>query len=235
MIGVNWTSSLYAAKMALPVADRPLVNTPRDQVIGLTKFLFNQARATVAHPMPSMPNWVGGQRANIRAAHRALALEVAGLQEDELEATLPCLVIYCRQFSRLPNLTRTILSELDLWLNHDHRNAKSGLIAQAYPNVEGDQGGVDNFVSVCSFVNEMQIGGELMIQRLFEGQYWLTAFDQMRAELSKVRTLVPKIQLRKAEPSELVKQSEVLINAQETFWNAYKAWLDCNLTNDQLR
>ena len=124
---------LYAAEMALP-------NTPRDQVINLTKFLFGQTRATIAHPVPSMPNWVGGNHANIRAAHRALALEVEGLQADELEASLPSLVIYCKQFSRLPNLTRIILSELDLWLNHEHRNDKAGLIAQAYPNQEGDQG-----------------------------------------------------------------------------------------------
>ena len=172
---------------------------------------------------------------NIRAAHRVLALEVEGLHADELEATLPTLVTYCRQFSRLPNLTRIILSELDLWLNHEHRNDKAGLIAQAYPNQEGDQNGIDNFVSICSFVSEVQLGGELMVSRLLQGQFWLSAFDQMRAELSKVRTLVPKIQLRKADTSELIKQSEVLITAQESFWTAYKAWLDCSLTEDQFR
>ena len=91
------------------------------------------------------------------------------------------------------------------------------MIAQAYPNQEGDQGGVDNFVSVCSFISEVELGGELMISRLLQGQFWLSAFDQMRAELSKVRTLVPKIQIRKADTSELIKQSEVLITAHESF------------------
>ena len=38
----------------------------------------------------------------------------------------------------------------------------------------------------------------------------------MQAELSEVRTLVPKVQLRKAEPSQLVEQAEgtVLVDVQ---------------------
>ena len=97
--------------------------------------------------------------ANIRAAHRALPLDVDGLQADQLEVSLANLVVYCKQFMRLPNLTRIILSELDLWLNHEHRAVKSGLIAEAYPNDEGDAGGVDTFVSFCAFVSEVQLGG----------------------------------------------------------------------------
>jgi hypothetical protein len=50
--------------------------------------------------------------ANIRAAHRALDLNVTGLEANQLEVNLANLVMYCRQFVRLPGLTRIILSEL---------------------------------------------------------------------------------------------------------------------------
>ena len=45
-------------------------NTPRDQVINLTKFLFGQTRATEENSVPAMPGWVRGNAATIRAAHR---------------------------------------------------------------------------------------------------------------------------------------------------------------------
>ena len=125
-----------------------LHNTPRDQVINLTKFVYGLSRATAVNPAPCIPNWVGGNAANIRAAHRALTLDVVGLEADQLEVGLANLVVYCRHFVRLPNLTRIILSELDLWLTHADRAAKSALITAAYPNEEGAAGAVDTFVSV---------------------------------------------------------------------------------------
>ena len=51
-----------------------LNNTHRDQVTNLTKFIFGITHATAVNPEPCMPNWVGGNAANIRAAHRALTL-----------------------------------------------------------------------------------------------------------------------------------------------------------------
>ena len=111
-----------------------LINTPRDQVINFTKFLYGQARATAVNPAPAIPGWVRGNVANIRAAHRALNLNVEGLEADQLEVNLANLVMYCRQFVRLPGLTRIILSELDIWLTHADRQAKSDLITAAYPN-----------------------------------------------------------------------------------------------------
>ena len=108
-------------------------NTPRDQVI------------------------------NLRVAHRALNLDVEGLEADQLEVTLAGLVIYCKQFMRLPNLTHIILSELDTWLNHADRQAKSGFIAAAYPNIEGADGGMYTFVAMCDFIKDAQLGGEMML------------------------------------------------------------------------
>ena len=205
-----------------------LANTPRDQVQGLTRFLYGQTRASQANPAPAIPDWVGGNAANIRTAHRALDLHVEGLEADQLNVTLADLVTYSRQFGRLPNLTRIILSELDTWLTHADRQTKSDRIAAAYPNEEGLAGGVDIFVSVCTFIKDVQLGGEMMVKRLLDGEFWVSSYDKMRAELSEVRTLVPKVQLRKAEPSQLVTQAEKLIASQEQFWNAYKAWLDCS-------
>ena len=74
---------------------------------------------------------------------------------------------------------------------------------------------MDPFVAVCEFMKDAQVGGELMLKRLLDGSFWVASYDQMRAELSEVRTLVPKVQLRKAEPSKLVEQAERLIAAQE--------------------
>ena len=90
-------------------------NTPRDQVINVRKFLYGQTRSTDVNPTPAIPGWVRGNVANIRVAHRALNLDVEGLEADQLEVTLANLVMYCKQFSRLPNLNRIILSELDTW------------------------------------------------------------------------------------------------------------------------
>ena len=132
-------------------------------------------------------------------------MDVEGLEADQLEVTLAGLVIYCKRFMRLPNLAHIILSELDT----------SGFIAAAYPNVEGADGGVDTFVAVCDFIKDAQVGGEKMLKRLLDGSIWVASYDQMRAELSEVRTFVPKVQLRKAEPSKLVEQAEKLIMAQE--------------------
>ena len=204
-------------------------------MINFTKFLYGQTRATAVNPAPAIPGWVRGNVANIRAAHRALDLNVTGLEADQLEVNLANLVMYCRQFVRLPGLTRIILSELDIWLTHADRQAKSALITAAYPNEEGAAGGVDTFVAVCEFVKDVQEGGELMLKRLLDGAFWIASYDEMRAELSEVRTLVPKVQLRKAEPSQLVEKAEKLIASQEQFWSAYKTWLDCDLTNDELR
>ena len=179
-------------------------NTPRDQVINLTKFLYNQTRATEDNPEPSIPNWVRGNVANMKAAHRTLNLDVEGLAADQLEGTMASLVQYCKQFMRLPNLTRIILAELDTWLNHEDRQVKSGLIAAAYPNTEGADGGIDTFVAVCEFLKDTQIGGEMMVKRLLDGSFWVASYDQMRAELSEVRTLVPKVQLRRCVQLSLV-------------------------------
>ena len=77
-------------------------NTPRDQVINLTKFLYGQTRATDENPAPSIPNWVRGNVANIRTAHRTLNLDVEGLADDQLEVTMASLVLYCKQFDYSP-------------------------------------------------------------------------------------------------------------------------------------
>ena len=106
-------------------------------------------------------------------------MDVEGLEADQLEVTLAGLVIYCKQFMRLPNLTRIILSELDTWLNHADCQAKSGFIAAAYPNVEGANGGVDTFVAVCDFIKDAQVGGEMMLKRLLDGSFWVASYDQM--------------------------------------------------------
>ena len=151
--------------------------TPRDQVTNLTKFLYGITRAIAANPEPSMPNWVGGNTANLRASHRALTLNVIGLEADQLEVSLATLVGYCKQFARLPNLTRIILSELDEWLTHVDRAAKSTLIAGAFPSEEGDGGGVDIFVSFCDFLKNVQVGGEMMVKWLLVGEFWFAAYD----------------------------------------------------------
>ena len=176
-----------------------------------------------------------GNVANIRTAHQNLNLDVEGLAADQLEVTMASLVLYCKQFLRLPNLTRIILLELDTWLNHEECQVKSGMIAAAYPNVEGADGGIDTFVAVCIFLKDTQMGGEMMVKRLLDGSFWVASYDQMRAELAEVRTLVPKVQLCKAEPSKLVEQAKKLIAAQEKFWAAYKSWLDCSLNPTELR
>ena len=204
-------------------------------MINFAKFLYGQTRATEVNPAPAIPGWVRGNVVNIRAAHRALDLNIEGLGADQLETNLANLVMYCRQFVRLPALTRIILSDLDTWLTHADRQAKSDFIAAAYPNVEGLAGGVDTFLALCEFVTDVQKGGELMLKRLLDGSFWVACYDEMRAELSEVRTLIPKVQLSKAEPSQLVKKAEKLIASQDKFWSAYKTWLDCDLEVDKFR
>ena len=169
------------------------------------------------NPAPAIPGWVRGNVANIRAAHRALNLNVEGLESDQLEVTLANLVMYCKQFMRLPNLTRFILSELDTWLTQADRQAKSGLIAAVYPNEEGADGGMDTFVAVCEFIKDAQVGGELMLKRLLDGSFWVASYDEMRAELSEVRTLVPNVQQRKAEPPKWWRRLKNLLHPRNSF------------------
>ena len=47
----------------------------------------------------------------------------------------------------------------------------------------------------------------------------------MKSLLTETKYLVPKVQLKKAEVSELVRKAEELIEAQEAFWNLYKVWI----------
>ena len=211
------------------------LNIPKDQVINFSKFLYGRTRATEANPAPAIPGWVGGNVANIRAAHRAVDLDIEGLGVDGLEASLQYLVMYCKQFLKQPILTRVLLSNLDTWLTHADRRVKSDFISTAYPNTDGVDGGADIFMAFCEFISDVQTGGALMITRLLDGTYWVTCYDEMRAELSEVRTLVPKVQFSKAEPSELVGKAEKLIASQEKFWSAYKAWLDVSLDIDKFR
>ena len=203
-------------------------NIPKDQVINFSKFLYGRTRATEVNPTPAIPGWVAGNVANIRTAHRAVNLDIEGLGVDVLETSLANLVVYCKQFLKQPILTRVLLSNLDTWLTHADRRVKSDFIATAYPNEEGLDGGVDIFMAFCEFISGVQKGGELMLTRLLDGDFWVTCYDEMRAELSEVRTLVPKVQLSKAEPSQLVEKAEKLIASQDKFWSAYKKWLDCD-------
>ena len=51
------------------------------------------------------------------------------------------------------------------------RAAQSTLIAGAFPNGDGDGGGVDTFVSFCDFVKNVQLGGDLMVKRLVDREF----------------------------------------------------------------
>ena len=56
----------------------------------------------------------------------------------------------------------------------------------------------------------------------------------MRSFLAETKTLVPKVQLRKAEASELVSKAELLIQWQDSFWSKYKTWLEQPFSPDDL-
>ena len=210
------------------------MNIPRDQVIAFTQFLFGMTRATDTNPRPCINTWVGGNVGPIRTKLRDLNVQIEGLEAETLEPTLASLVKYCRQYRRQPGLTRTLLTELDNWLTNADRTAKTDLINAAFPNEEAGAGVNDSFISFIDFVKDVQTGGELMLARYLDGSVWLDSYDKMRAYLSETKTLLPKVQLKKASTSELVTQAEKLITVQDQFWTHYKKWLEQTFSEPQL-
>ena len=73
-----------------------------------------------------------------------------------------------------------------------------------------------------------------MIDRYLKGAEWLDSIDKTRSYLAETKTLVPKVQLRKAQVSELVSKAELLIQSQDSFWSKYKTWLEQQFCLDDL-
>ena len=108
---------------------------------------------------------------------------------------------------------------------------KSGLIDAAYPNTEGGQAVNDAYVSFSSFLSDIVEGGTHLLKRYLNGSQWLDSHDKMRLVLTEVKTLLPKVQLKKSDVPSLVAKADQLIAAQDAFWNMYKTWVQESLVS----
>ena len=154
----------------------------------------------------------------------APAVEVPALPPDGFQNTLADLVRVVKHFNtQQPNLTCAVLTAIDTWLTAANQQAKAGRIDAVYPNAEGAQGANDSYVSFMEFVGEVVQGGDYFLNRYLNGTQWLDRYDEMKLVLAETKVLIPKVQLKKAEVSSLVQKAEVLISAQEDFWNLYRA------------
>ena len=98
-------------------------------------------------------------------------------------------------------------------------------ISAAFPNNLGHDGGVDNLISFTDFLTAARKACQAVSQRLSEGLEWFEQYNQMSLSLSKVRSLLPKVQLGLGERPDLVTESKTLVTSREKFWSLFETWM----------
>merc|ERR1712030_189622 len=121
---------------------------------------------------------------------------IAELPLGELVPTLPSLVKVLKHIlSRAPMLTRVLLNQIDHFLTDPARQPKTNRICQAFPNLEGFQGGADGDLSLVDCITAMLKGAELCLERHRSGMEWLDRLEKCKLQLHICATTVPKVTL----------------------------------------
>ena len=124
-----------------------------------------------------------------------------------------------------PKLTRGYTQQIRLmetWLSAAPQRNRMQRITAAFPNNLGHDGGVDNLISFTDFLTAARKACQAVSQRLSEGLEWFEQYNKMSLSLSKVRSLLPKVQLGLGERPDLVTESKTLVTSREKFWSLFE-------------
>ena len=200
-----------------------------EQAPVLLRFLFNRTRATNAQPRP-MLRWVGEEQQAIRDELNADGgIQLEEVVNNEVTNSIGDLTKLLTHFlDRQPKLTRGYSQQIRLmeaWLSAAAQRNKMQRISAVFPNNLGHDGGVDNFISFTDFLIDVRKACLAVSQRLSEGLEWFDQYNKMSFSLSKVRSLLPKVQLELGEKSELVSESKTVVSSREKFWTLFETWM----------
>ena len=174
------------------------------QTLGFVNFLYDQVATTVAQPNPVI-EWLAEPPQTLRNRWQALAIGLDDILADSLDNSLTGLIYLLGEFDkRLPNLTRRSHNQLVAYLEHADRQAKSTRIGNQFPNQEGDGGATDLWESFVMCLAWIQAGAEYVQKRREEAQTWLTQYDGVCGQLSKVKSLLPRVKIGSSKHSELL-------------------------------
>ena len=114
---------------------------------------------------------------------------------------------------------------MEAWLSNPGQRGKMERIGLAYPNTLGPAGGIDNLTAFTDYISDVFVACEIITKRLDEGQKWYSDYCSMSLSLSKVRSMLPKVQLSLGDKSELIEESRLLVNFRETFFAQFEVWV----------
>ena len=198
------------------------------QVPVLLRFLFNRTRATNTNPRPTL-RWVGEDQQAIRDELNGEDIQLEGVVNNEVTDSIDDLTKLLTHFlDKQPKLTRGFSQQIRLmetWLSAGGQRGKMQRISAAYPNNLGHDGEVDNLTSFTDFLATVRAACLAVSQRMSQGLAWFDQYNQMTHSLSRVRSLLPKVQLELGEKSELVSESKTLVSCREKFWDLFEAWI----------
>ena len=72
---------------------------------------------------------------------------------------------------------------------------------------------------------------QIVTQRLKEGREWFDQYSQMSLSLSKVYSLLPKVQVGLGDCTDLLAESKTLVTSRELFWTLFETWLKQRVTH----
>ena len=192
-----------------------------EQVIVLLRFLFARTRASAGQPQPVL-RWLDQDADVIRQdLDRNVPVQLPGVTNAEVLPTIPDLMKILDYFlHRQPKLTRGFaqkVREMETWLSGPGQRGKMERISTAFPNNLGPAGGADNLTSFTDFIGEVYAGCKIVTTRMDDGQKWYADYQAMCLSLSKVRSMLPKVQLCLGDRSELIEESRLLVGFRESF------------------
>ena len=201
-----------------------------DHVILLLRFLFGRTRATAGQPQPMM-RFLDQEADLIRQdLERNGPLELPGITNNEVNPpTIPDLMKILDCFlNRQPRLTRgfaTKVRDMEAWLTNPGQHGKMERIGLAYPNNLGPAGGIDHLTAFTDYISDVFIACEIVTKRMDEGKKWYSDYASMCLSLSKVGSMLPKVQLSLGDKSELIEESRLLVNFRESFFAQFEVWI----------
>ena len=200
-----------------------------DHVILLLRFLFGRTRATAGQPQPMM-RFLDQEPDLIRQdLERNGPLELPGITNNEINSTIPDLMKILDCFlNRQPRLTRgfaTKVRDMEAWLTNPGQRGKMERISLAYPNNLGQGGGTDHLTAFTDYISDVFVACEIVTKRMDEGKAWYSDYASMCLSLSKVRSMLPKVQLSFGDKSELIDESRLLVSFRESFFAQFEAWI----------
>ena len=182
-----------------------------EQAVLLLKFLFGRTRATAGQPAPVL-RWLDQDADGIRQdLERNGPVQLPGMINAEVQPTIPDLMKILDFFlHRQPKLTRGFaqkVREMETWLGAQGQRGKMERISAAFPNTLGPAGGIDNLTSFSDFIGEVYAACKILTTRVADAQKWFADYQAMCLSLSKVRSMLPKVQLCLGDRSELIEES----------------------------